>query len=76
MKFSVCCGAEVKYRARGISIGRGMKVPHECLKCGKGCNVTYSHHDHGSQIDCTVGCPLYSSGHSINADGHCNMGCC
>jgi len=34
---SKCCKAEVKYRARGVAVGRGIKVPYECIACGKGC---------------------------------------
>ena len=36
---SRCCNAEVQYKARGVDIGNGGKVPHQCTRCLKGCNT-------------------------------------
>ena len=59
-------------------------ITTEC-KSGDGCTKDSSFHD-GAQCvwgdvehhvsQCDVGCPLYKSEHSVDADGHCNKGCC
>lgn len=39
IEVSKCCKAKPIYKARGVYVGNGWKVPHLCAQCRNGCEV-------------------------------------